>query len=99
MLTAATLAGVAFWFLPFSALSFPPRRVGARLATVTGCLRDSLNCRAISDELRAAVSMIPAQSEIIPVEGAGHDLKRGRFDFDRVVAALLTSRRVTNPRG
>ena len=40
-------------------------------------------------ELRSAVSLIPAQTEIIPIAGAGHDLKRGRFDFGPVVAALL----------
>jgi predicted alpha/beta-hydrolase family hydrolase len=40
-------------------------------------------------ELRSAVSLIPAHIEIIPIAGAGHDLKRGRFDFGPVVAALL----------
>jgi predicted alpha/beta-hydrolase family hydrolase len=45
------------------------------------------------EELRAAVSMIPAQSRVIPIEGAGHDLKRGRFDFEGVVAAVLNHSR------
>jgi len=40
-------------------------------------------------ELLSAVSLIPAHTEIIPIAGAGHDLKRGRFDFGPVVAALL----------
>ena len=40
-------------------------------------------------ELRSAVSLIPMPTEIIPIAGAGHDLKRGRFDFGPVVAALL----------
>jgi uncharacterized protein len=40
-------------------------------------------------ELRPAVSLIPAPTEIIPIAGAGHDLKRGRFDLGPVVAALL----------
>ncbi|HEY3911483.1 MAG TPA: alpha/beta family hydrolase [Stellaceae bacterium] len=40
-------------------------------------------------ELRAAVALIPAPAQIIAVAGAGHDLKRGRFDFDPVVSALL----------
>jgi uncharacterized protein len=39
-------------------------------------------------ELRAAVARIPAPTRIIAVEGAGHDLKRGRFDLEGVVAAL-----------
>lgn len=40
-------------------------------------------------ELRSAVALIPAHTEIIPIAGAGHDLKRGRFDLGPVVAALL----------
>ena len=31
----------------------------------------------------------PGPTEIIPIAGAGHDLKRGRFDLGPVVAALL----------
>jgi predicted alpha/beta-hydrolase family hydrolase len=40
-------------------------------------------------ELRSVVALIPARTEIIPIAGAGHDLKRGRFDLGPVVAALL----------
>jgi predicted alpha/beta-hydrolase family hydrolase len=40
-------------------------------------------------ELRSAVALIPARTEIIPIVGAGHDLKRGLFDFGPVVAALM----------
>jgi predicted alpha/beta-hydrolase family hydrolase len=40
-------------------------------------------------ELRSAVSLIPMPTEIIPIAGAGHDLKRGRFDLGPVVAALM----------
>ncbi len=42
-----------------------------------------------TEELRAAVSLIPARTEIIPVDGAGHDLKRGKFNVDAVATALL----------
>jgi len=38
-------------------------------------------------ELRLAVSAIPAPVQVMPIEGAGHDLKRGRFDLRAVVAA------------
>ena len=38
-------------------------------------------------ELRAAVSLLPVAAEIIPVKGAGHDLKRGRFDLAPIVLA------------
>jgi predicted alpha/beta-hydrolase family hydrolase len=39
-------------------------------------------------ELRLAVAMIPAPTRVLPVERAGHDLRRGRFDLDAVVAAM-----------
>lgn len=36
-------------------------------------------------ELRAAIALIPAATRLLSVEGAGHDLRRGRFDFATVV--------------
>jgi uncharacterized protein len=41
------------------------------------------------DELKAAIAAIPAPAELIPVQGAGHDLKRGHFDLGPVVVAAL----------
>jgi predicted alpha/beta-hydrolase family hydrolase len=41
------------------------------------------------DEIRAALALIPAATRLIVIQGAGHDLKRGRFDLGPVVAALL----------
>jgi uncharacterized protein len=41
------------------------------------------------EEVRAAISLIPAPTVLIPIERAGHDLKRGRFDWARVVNAIL----------
>jgi predicted alpha/beta-hydrolase family hydrolase len=43
------------------------------------------------EEVTAAVAAIPARTQIIPVAGAGHDLKRGRFDLEAVVAAVLAT--------
>jgi hypothetical protein len=40
-------------------------------------------------ELRDLIKQIPAASEILPVEDAGHDLRRGRFDLTAVAAAFL----------
>src|SRR5438093_9665900 len=31
-------------------------------------------------ELRAAVALIPAPARVLPIDGAGHDLRRGRLD-------------------
>src|SRR5216683_8002178 len=39
-------------------------------------------------ELRLAVSLIPAPVQVMPIERAGHDLRRGRLDLGSVVAAL-----------
>ena len=41
------------------------------------------------DELRHAVELIPSPARTLTIDGAGHDLKRGRFDLAAVVAALL----------
>jgi predicted alpha/beta-hydrolase family hydrolase len=40
-------------------------------------------------ELLSAIAPIPAATRLIAVEGAGHDLKRGRFDLAAVVTASL----------
>lgn len=39
-------------------------------------------------ELAEAIRLIPALTEMIPVDGAGHDLKRGRIDLAPAVAAI-----------
>jgi predicted alpha/beta-hydrolase family hydrolase len=45
------------------------------------------------DELRAALNMIPGPKRLIPIEAAGHDLKRGRFDVAGVFVELLAALR------
>jgi uncharacterized protein len=44
-------------------------------------------------ELRQAMAMIPAPTQLIALEGAGHDLRSGRFDPTATVAALLAETR------
>jgi predicted alpha/beta-hydrolase family hydrolase len=41
------------------------------------------------DEVRRALTAIPSPTQLIPIDRAGHDLKRGRFDFSAIVAAVL----------
>jgi len=41
------------------------------------------------DELRGALALIPARTRLLPIEGACHDLRRGRFDFTPVVTEFL----------
>jgi len=40
------------------------------------------------DELRDAIAAIPALAQMIAIDGAGHDLKRGRLDLAPVVIAV-----------
>ena len=42
-------------------------------------------------ELQAASALIAAPMQLIAVAGAGHDLKRGRFDLSPAIAALRRS--------
>jgi predicted alpha/beta-hydrolase family hydrolase len=41
------------------------------------------------EELERAVSLIPVSARIFPIDGGGHDLRRGRFDFTAAKDALL----------
>ena len=40
-------------------------------------------------EMRPALALIPAATRLIAIDGAGHDLRRGRFEIAPVVAAVL----------
>jgi uncharacterized protein len=42
-------------------------------------------------EIKSALSLIPGATQLIAVDGAGHDLKRGRFDLAPVVEALASA--------
>jgi uncharacterized protein len=48
-------------------------------------------------EIRSALSLIAAPTQLIAIEGAGHDLKRGRFDLGPVVTALLGTTETAPP--
>jgi predicted alpha/beta-hydrolase family hydrolase len=39
------------------------------------------------EEMRTALRLIPGRAQLVVVEGAGHDLARGKFDLDRLVVA------------
>lgn len=66
---------------------FPKLRVPALFVSGT---KDEFGTIA---ELEAATAAIPAATRIIAVEGAGHDLKRGKFDLGAIAAALPTLNR------
>jgi uncharacterized protein len=39
------------------------------------------------EEMRAALQVIPARTQLVVIEGAGHDLARGMFDINRLVVS------------
>ena len=41
------------------------------------------------DEMRAALALIPARTELLTIAGAGHDLARGKLDWSEVVKAFV----------
>jgi hypothetical protein len=61
---------------------FPELRTAARFVHGT---KDPFGS---PEELREAMALIPAPTELIVVDGAGHDLARGKFDLMGVVQAV-----------
>lgn len=43
-------------------------------------------------EMEAALALIPAETRLVRIEGAGHDLRRGRLDWAPATGALLAPR-------
>jgi predicted alpha/beta-hydrolase family hydrolase len=41
------------------------------------------------DEMRAAIELIPSATQLVIIENAGHDLKKGSFDATKLVIAPL----------
>lgn len=41
------------------------------------------------EEMQAALTLIPAATELVILDGAGHDLNRGRFDIAGIVISHL----------
>jgi predicted alpha/beta-hydrolase family hydrolase len=73
----------------------PPGKMGPlrtahfpRLATPTLFVQGSNDPFASIDEIEAALTAIPSAHALMVVDGAGHDLKRGRFDLNRLVDGL-----------
>lgn len=51
-------------------------------------------------EIERALEMIPAETRLVAIEGAGHDLKRGKFDIGKlVIGNFLELHRVGMPGG
>ena len=101
---AAEEPGLAAALLLLSYPLHPPRkpallrtehlpRLRTRAVFVHGT-RDAFGAIA---ELAAAMTLIPAETRLIRIEGAGHDLRRGRFDWLSAVRALVPRARGESP--
>jgi uncharacterized protein len=40
------------------------------------------------DEMRTALALVPARTKLLAIEGAGHDLKSGKLNWDEVVRSF-----------
>jgi predicted alpha/beta-hydrolase family hydrolase len=49
------------------------------------------------EELRKALQIIPARTELVTLEGLGHDLARGRFDIDQLPRLLASTQAEHHP--
>jgi hypothetical protein len=92
---AADHPGLADGLLLFSYPLHPPGRPDRlrtdhfpRLKTPAVFVSGTVDPFGAPDELRDAISLIPARTEVITVDGAGHDLRRGRFELTPVLAAV-----------
>ena len=92
---AADNPGLAEGLLLFSYPLHPPGRPDRlrtehfpRLNTPAVFVSGTVDPFGAPDELRDAISLIPDLTKMITVEGAGHDLRRGRFDLAPVLAAV-----------
>jgi predicted alpha/beta-hydrolase family hydrolase len=62
-----------------------------RLATRTVFVHGTRDAFGTIGELEAALALIPAKTHLIPVDGGGHDLRRGRLDWAPIVKALASA--------
>ena len=92
---AAEEPGLAAALLLFSYPLHPPAKPAQlrmqhfpKLATPALFVQGTADGFGTIAELEDAIAAIPAPTRLIAVEGAGHDLKRGRFDLDAIVEGL-----------
>ena len=68
-----------------SRTSFGPRTSRARTPALF--VHGGRDPFASEEELRAALKLIPARTELVELPRAGHELARGAFDVDALVTA------------
>src|SRR5258708_7806380 len=93
---AADEPGIADALLLFSYPLHPPAKPEQlrtqhfpRLRTPAVFVHGTTDGFGSIDEMTAALALIPAPTELLPIAGAGHDLKRGKIDFQPIIAAVM----------
>jgi predicted alpha/beta-hydrolase family hydrolase len=93
---AAETPGTADGLLLFSYPLHPPGRPDRlrtehfpRLAVPALFVQGTADPFGSIAELAAAVALIPAPTRVIAIDGAAHDLRRGRFDLAALIPALV----------
>ena len=96
MMLAADNPGLVASLLLFSYPLHPPGKPERlrtehfpRLATPCVFVQGTADPFGTPGELRDAIAAIPALTKIIAIDGAGHDLKRGKFDLAPLLDAVL----------
>jgi predicted alpha/beta-hydrolase family hydrolase len=99
-LLAADEPGIAAALLLLSYPLHPPKKPTElrtahfpRLETRAFFLHGTADPFGTIGELEAAIALIPAPTRLVTVEGAGHDLRRGRIDLAPAVAWLVETAR------
>jgi predicted alpha/beta-hydrolase family hydrolase len=97
---AAEAPGLAAALLLLSYPLHPPEKPAQlrtahlpRLATRCVFVHGTRDAFGTIGELEAAMALIPAETRLIPIPGAGHDLRRGRFDWAPAIGGLAAGRR------
>jgi predicted alpha/beta-hydrolase family hydrolase len=62
-----------------------------RLATRAIFVHGTRDAFGTLGEVEKAMALIPGGTRLIPVDGGGHDLRRGRFVWTPIIEALLAS--------
>ena len=93
---AAEVPGVAAGLLALSYPLHPPTKPDQlRTAHLPALRTPTLFVQGTKDgfgsieEMRSALALIPARTELLAITGAGHDLARGRLDWCEVVKSLV----------
>jgi uncharacterized protein len=102
---ASEVPGVAAGLLLLSYPLHPPnRREQLRTAHFPALRTPAMFVHGTRDpfgsieEMQAALTLIPARTSLVPIQGAGHDLRGGKFDLEQlVVRPFLNLAQVETP--